>query len=96
MDTYIRNGTYARKPELPYTPGTDAAGIVDKVGSSVTNWKEGDRVYISGSLTGSYAEKTICTESQVHLLPDSVSFEQGAAIYVPYATAYASLFHRAK
>src|SRR4051812_4486560 len=58
-DTYVRAGTYARKPALPYTPGSDAGGVVETVGVGVTNVRPGDRVYVSGTLTGSYAEKTL-------------------------------------
>src|SRR5215469_14387849 len=88
VDTYMRAGTYARKPTLPYTPGTDAGGVIDSVGAGVTTVKAGDRVYTSGSLTGSYAEKALCDAARVHLLPERVSFAQGAALYVPYYTAY--------
>src|ERR1700739_417833 len=56
VDTYIRSGVYPRKPNLPYTPGTDAAGLVEAVGSGVKRFKAGDRVYTSGTITGSYAE----------------------------------------
>src|SRR6476659_7693244 len=59
VDTYIRAGTYARKPTLPYTPGSDAGGIVESVGPGVTRLKPGDRVYVSGSLTGTCAEKCL-------------------------------------
>lgn len=94
VESYIRTGTYANKPTLPYTPGADAAGVVAAVGEGVTRVKTGDRVYTSGSLSGTYAEQTLCTEPQVHLLPDNVSFEQGAAIGVPYCTAYRAAFVR--
>lgn len=67
VETYIRSGTYALKPKLPYTPGSDGAGIVDSVGPGVTGFKPGDRVYIGGSLSGTYAEYTIANEKQVHL-----------------------------
>jgi NADPH2:quinone reductase len=96
VDTYIRAGTYARKPTLPYTPGTDAGGIVESVGAGVTRVKPGDRVYVSGTLTGTYAEKCLCDASRVHPLPDRVGFAPAAGIYVPYATAYQSLVHLAK
>src|SRR2546425_5704563 len=92
VETYIRSGTYARKPALPYTPGTDAAGIVESVGEGVTRVDIGDRVYTAGALTGTYAEQALCLESQVHPLPKHVSFAQGAAIGIPYATAYRALF----
>lgn len=95
VDTYIRTGTYASKPPLPYTPGTDAAGVVEATGDGVTRVKPGDRVYTAGTLTGSYAELALCREAQVHPLPERVSFAQGAAVYVPYATAYRALFQRA-
>ena len=96
VDTYIRSGMYARKPPLPYTPGTDAAGDVRAIGEGVTRVAVGDRVYTSGTLTGAYAEQMLCDQSQVHTLPPQVSYAQGAAIGVPYATAYRGLFHRAQ
>lgn len=96
VDTYIRSGAYAAKPALPYTPGKDAAGIVEGVGAGVTNVKLGDRVYVGDSITGTYAEYTLCEPNQVHRLPDRASFSQGAAVNVPYATAYRALFQRAK
>lgn len=94
VETYVRTGTYAMKPNLPYTPGMDAGGTVLAVGAGVTRFKTGDRVYTAGSLSGTYAEQTVCNEAQVHRLPDNVSFEQGAAMGVPYGTAYRGLFHR--
>lgn len=96
VDCYVRTGTYAFKPALPYTPGWDAGGVVLRVGDGVTGVKPGDRVYTSGAVSGTYAEQCVCTEAQVHRLPDNVSFEQGAAIGVPYATAYRALFQRAQ
>jgi NADPH2:quinone reductase len=95
-DTYMRAGTYAIKPQLPYTPGSDAAGTVEAVGSGVTKVKPGDRVYTAKTLTGAYAEYALALEEQVHPLPDNISFEQGAAVWVPYATAYHALHHFAK
>src|SRR5438128_9530184 len=78
VDTYIRAGVYARKPALPYTPGSDAAGIVEAVGPGVKRFKSGDRVYTNGSITGVCAELALCQESQVHPLPSETSFAQGA------------------
>ena len=95
-DTYMRTGTYTRKPALPYTPGTDAAGTVESLGSSVTHFKPGDRAYLAGSLTGTYAEQALCEQNTVFPLPASVSFAQGAAMHVPYGTAYRALFQRAQ
>jgi len=96
VDTYIRSGTYAFKPSLPYTPGMDAAGVVESVGQGVTRVRKGDRVYTAGTLTGSYAEKMACSEAQVHLLPERISFAQGAGVNIPYATAYRALFQIAQ
>jgi NADPH:quinone reductase len=96
VDTYMRAGVYPRKPALPYTPGTDGAGVVESIGAGVTRVKTGDRVYIGGSLSGTYAEKALCDETTVFLLPDHVSFAQGAGVNVPYATAYRALFQRAE
>ena len=56
VETYIRAGTYARLPELPYTPGNDGAGVVEQVGADVSEFKAGDRVYTAGSISGTYAE----------------------------------------
>jgi NADPH2:quinone reductase len=95
-DTYMRAGTYAIKPPLPYTPGSDAAGTVEAVGPGVTKVKPGDRVYTSRTLTGAYAEYALALEEQVNHLPDKISFEQGAGVWVPYGTAYHALHHFAK
>jgi NADPH2:quinone reductase len=96
VDTYIRTGTYTRKPALPYTPGSDGAGVVQSTGEGVTKFRKGDRVYVAGSLSGTYAELALCSQSQVHPLAKAASFAQGAAIGVPYATAYRGLFHKAR
>jgi NADPH2:quinone reductase len=95
VETYIRAGTYARLPELPYTPGNDGAGVVEQAGADVSEFKTGDRIYIAGSISGTYAEFALCKADQVHPLPPNVSFAQGAAIGTPYATAYRGLLQRA-
>jgi len=80
-------------PPLPYTPGKDGAGIVEKVGEAVTSIKEGQRVWLSGAQTGTYAQFAICDEVTVHPLPDSISFQQGAALWTAFGTAYYALYH---
>jgi len=95
VEAYIRTGTYAAKPNLPYTPGADGAGVVIKLGPEVKRLKAGDRVFFTATRTGAYAEQALCDEPKVHPLPDHVSFEQGAAMGVPYGTAYRGLFQRA-
>jgi NADPH:quinone reductase len=96
VDTYIRNGAYGAGRTVPYTPGMDAAGVVESVGEGVVNWKAGDRVYTGATLTGGYAEKTLADATQVFRLPDNLSFSEGAGINVPYATAYRALLQRAQ
>ncbi len=91
-DTYMRNGTYAVKPPLPYTPGSDGAGAVEAVGAGVNNVKPGDRVYTAKTVTGAYAEYALTLESQVHPLPAKITYAQGAGVWVPYGTAYHALY----
>lgn len=95
-DTYMRAGTYAVKPPLPYTPGSDAAGVVATVGDGVKKVKPGDKVYTAKTLTGAYAEYVLALEEQVHALPEKISFAQGAGVWVPYGTAYHALHHSAQ
>ena len=94
VDTYLRGNVDNRGPKLPYTPGVDSAGVVEAVGAGVTAVKPGERVYVGGTLSGAYAELSLCEQPQVHPLPANVSFAQGAAMNVPYATAYHALFNR--
>jgi NADPH2:quinone reductase len=102
VDTYIRSGNYPFKPTLPYTPGIDGAGVVNAVGSGVPashrnghGISVGDRVYIAGSISGTYAQEALCASDQIYPLPPRLDFNQGAGIYVPYTTAYQALFLRA-
>jgi NADPH:quinone reductase len=104
VDVYIRTGAYARKPALPFIPGSDAGGEIESVGANVKKYKPGDRVFIHGTAAdhthghygGAYAQKAVCNLDHVYRLPVNVSFAQGAAMGVPYATAYRALFHRAQ
>jgi len=96
VETYIRAGKYARLPALPYTPGNDGSGVIERVGDAVKRFRSGDRVYTAGTLSGAYAEFALCKTEQVHRLPENVSFAQGAAVGTPYATAYRGLFQRAE
>ena len=101
VEAYIRTGTYARKPNLPYTPGADGAGEVESVGADVAGFKPGDRVYIAAdnvttTASGTYAERGVFAPTMLHRLPASVTFAQGAAMGVPYGSAYRALFHRAQ
>jgi NADPH:quinone reductase len=95
VETYIRAGRYGAR-HFPYTPGSDAAGVVEAVGAGATQFKPGDRVYTVASATGTYAELAVCDQNKVFPLPEKASFAQGAALGVPAGTAYRALFHRAR
>lgn len=97
VDTYIRSGFYGKLPDLPYIPGRDAAGLVQRIGSEVTKFKPGDRVFTcqSGQM-GTLAEYTCVDESHVHPLDEKLSYSQGASIGIPYFTAYRALFTKAQ
>jgi len=99
VDVSIRNGAY-KNVVPPYIPGSDAAGVVEAAGDGVAGVRPGDRVFLTGTtspgFTGAYAEFALSRAGQVHPLPERLTFPQGAAIYVPYGTAYRSLVQRAK
>jgi NADPH2:quinone reductase len=95
VETYFRSGMNP-KPPLPYTPGTDAAGEVASVGPGVRNLKPGARVYTSGTVTGAYANMMVCDAGDIHPLPEKISFAEGAALNIPYGTAYRGLLQRAR
>ena len=95
VDTYLRSNTDNRGPKLPYTPGSDTAGVVEAVGTDVTGVKAGDRVYVGGTATGRICGALrLLARRRSTRSPPQVSFAQGAAMNVPYATAYHALFHR--
>ena len=96
LDTYIRAGTYANKPSLPFIPGNDCAGVVEQVGGDVKQFKPDDHVFTSLALTGSYAQYTVANCDSVYPLSSLLSFQQGAALGIPYLTAYRGLFHKGK
>ena len=91
-DTYMRNGTYAIVPDLPYIPGGDAAGVICAVGDGVNDYALGDRVFAgtaqSFDFTGCYAEKLKRTAEQIAPLPENVDFAEAAAFGVSYTTAH--------
>jgi NADPH2:quinone reductase len=95
-ETYIRTGTYTRTPKLPWTPGHDAAGIVEQVGEGVTSFRPGDRVYTIATLSGAYAELVLAPEQGLVKLPERTTFAEGAALAVPYSTAWVALHRKAR
>uniref|UniRef100_A0A3P8WMY4 Crystallin, zeta (quinone reductase) n=2 Tax=Cynoglossus semilaevis TaxID=244447 RepID=A0A3P8WMY4_CYNSE len=96
VETYIRAGVYSRKPTLPYTPGTDVAGVVENVGEGVVSVKAGDRVFTTATESGAYAEFTVAADESVHKLPDALDFTQGAAVGIPYFTAHRALIQKGR
>ncbi|NXU74107.1 QOR oxidoreductase, partial [Oreotrochilus melanogaster] len=96
VETYIRSGNYARKPALPYTPGSDVAGVIEGVGEQVTAFKKGDRVFSIGTVSGGYAEYALAAANRVFPLSDKLDFRQGAAIGIPYFTAYRALIQKGR
>ena len=89
-DTLFRQGQYLMRPNLPDTPGLEAAGVVEAVGPGVDNLKPGARVAAIGSKT--YAEYSVASANQVMPLPDFVSFAEGAAFPIQVLTAYHMLY----
>ena len=85
VDTYFRAGLY--KAALPFTPGNEAAGVVEAIGADVTELKPGDRVAYAMTL-GSYAEYTCVAASHLVPLPDNVDFTTAAAAMLQGMTAH--------
>lgn len=83
IDCYHRSGLYA--VPLPYTPGREAAGIIEKVGSQVSGWKVGDRVCYCGA--GTYAEYTAVDPKFCIALPASITSQQGACLLLQGLTS---------
>ncbi|MDP6872601.1 MAG: NADPH:quinone reductase [Alphaproteobacteria bacterium] len=101
VETYIRAGIHLIRPELPFIPGSDAAGVVLSVGDGVGNLKPGDLVLAAGCMgpdawEGAYAEQLLRRAEDLLPLPDNLSFAQGAALGVPYGTAQWALMRRGR
>jgi len=97
VDTYFREGTY-KVPRLPWTPGSDFAGVVEEVGSKKSDLKVGDRVYGTGlgkDIDGTYSESIISPRDNLAILPDPIEFEEGAAIALVGVTAWRALVDHA-
>ncbi|CAG8469375.1 5660_t:CDS:2 [Funneliformis caledonium] len=88
-------GKYQVKPPFPFTPGIEFSGIVIKTGKNCKkSFKPGDKVF--GSAQGSFAERVAALSSDVYLIPDGLSFEEAAGLFVTFPTSYAALVIRAK
>ena len=99
IDTYVRGGMVAFELPIPFMPGCDAAGVVEKVGSDVTHVKPGDRVWCTNQgllgVQGTFAEKIAVKSDWVYTLPDNVSFAEAAASALVAVTAHLGLFREA-
>ncbi|XP_003742857.2 quinone oxidoreductase [Galendromus occidentalis] len=99
VDTYVRAGTFGRSPPLPYTPGKDGAGTVERVGAKVRHVAPGDKVFFCSMFSdgghGSYAELAVAEENEVWPLPGGDS-SLGAALGTPYLTAYRALITKGR
>lgn len=94
-DLIMRMGLYKDAPARPFVPGYEFSGVVLEIGTAVTNVKVGDRVY-AGSVFGGYSSQMVIPSQLALPLPDSMSFEEGAAIPVAFITAHAALFDMAR
>ncbi|MCX7152074.1 MAG: NADPH:quinone oxidoreductase family protein [Proteobacteria bacterium] len=93
-DTLIIQGKYQFKPDLPFSPGSEMAGLVKQVGEGVSGVKPGDAVS-AGTLWGAYAEEVVVNADRLAPLPDGMDFNVAAGITVTYGTTYHALKDRA-
>ena len=94
-DTLMLRGKYQEKPPLPFSPGMEAAGVVDALGDGVDNFAVGDRVMATLGW-GGFAEAGTCGAERVIKIPDSMSMVDAAAFPVVYGTSHVALDHRAQ
>ncbi len=93
-DVLLTRGKYQFRPEPPFSPGGEAAGVVSAVGPGVTAVAVGDRVAAT-VVYGAFCERVVVPELAAVKLPDGVSFEVGSATLLTYATTYHGLVDRA-
>ena len=89
-DYLFVQGLYQFKPELPFAPGNEGAGVIKKVGKNVTRFKEGDFM----APYGAFAEEACMNEFGVFPISDEVSFELAASYQMAYGTSYHALIQR--
>lgn len=95
FDTLLVRGRYQVKPDFPFVPGGEAAGVIHGVGAGVEGWSVGDRVIANVLPCGAFAERIAVPSRHLIRMPDAMSFEEGAALPVVYPTSYAALVYRA-
>ena len=94
-DTLIIQGKYQTKPELPFSPGGEVAGIVKEVGEDVKGFKEGDHV-IAFTGSGGFAEEVVVDAARLIPMPAGLDFTVASAFVLTYGTAYHALKDRAQ
>ena len=92
-DLLMIQGKYQFHPPLPFSPGTEAAGEVESVGTGVSGYSEGDSVIVSMRF-GGFSEAIIVSESEVKKMPENMTYAQAASYQTAYLTAYVALFRR--
>ncbi|MEO0033569.1 MAG: hypothetical protein RIS94_3327, partial [Pseudomonadota bacterium] len=92
-DTLMIRDLYQFRPERPYAPGSELAGVIESVGEGVTAWKPGDRV-IAMVGNGGLAEKAVVDATRLFALPEGVDFETGASLLMTYGTTIHGLKDR--
>lgn len=90
----VTEGKYQRKPPLPFTPGTEIAGVIAEVGANATGFAVGDRV-CAGIDWGGHAEEVCVDPTTVYRLPDGFPLDVAPQFPLSYATSYAALVWRA-
>src|SRR2546422_6285601 len=93
-DILLVRGTYQHRPQLPFSPGFEVAGVVRDVGPGVTEVGLGERVFATLAW-GGYAEAVAVDQRHAYALPEFMSYEEGAAFGLAYQTAWCALVHRA-
>lgn len=94
-DLMVINGTYQHLPPRPFAPGKDLAGVIAAVGPGVTTCKPGDRVMAQVE-HGAWAERCVAPAINCHVMPQAMSYAEGAAMGLVYLTSYFALVERAR
>ena len=94
-DLLTIEGKYQVRPDLPFVPGKEGAGVVSAVGPDVTRIKPGDRVMIQVEY-GTFAEQAVAPEHECYLVPENIPFDQAASIGIAFQTSYLALIDRAQ
>lgn len=93
-DVLMVQGKYQTRPETPFVPGSEAAGVVAAVGEGVTGFAVGQRVAAFTGI-GAFAEQVVVSAGQAFPIPDAIDFETAAGVLITYGTSYHALKDRA-